>query len=132
MTPSATVNRWGIPISFVWWLSRAWLVVRCRVGQLPNQRGTQVVDSLVDQVGGMKFVAGVNVRCGIVDEVGVAASPSYLVAELISASQSVGRAGDVVARPHRHLDRVGPGVGACPENPDAQRQREQNGRCDHQ
>ena len=72
--------------------------MRSRVAQLPDLGGTQFADSLVDQVGGLILVGGVEVRIHVTDKIGVAPALRYVVAQLFPVGQSVIGAGEVAAR----------------------------------
>src|SRR5262245_13380052 len=80
-------------------LSRGRPVVGGRLAQLPDLGGTQLVDGLVDQVRGLKLVAGLEIGLDVAYQVGVPAALRHLVAHLIPVAQGRVRVGEVVSGP---------------------------------
>src|ERR1700751_728440 len=79
-----------------------WLVMVCRVAQLPNLCRAQQVNRIRDKVIGCELVIGPDVVLHITDDLGVAFAATYLGADPVAVVDGVGgtRQVVVVAAPH--------------------------------
>src|SRR5258705_1731128 len=100
-----------------------------RLPQLPDLRGAQLVDGLVDQVGALVVVGRVEVGIDLVDQLRVAHLRGDPIADAVAVADGGIGVREVVARPHMHIDEVGHhvGIGRWGPRNDREQAHEQRG-----